>query len=146
MVCRARQLLLQECIGAGRVSAWPGVSGACCYPCCQKRWCFSSVGARNSLGRIRVTQKISGLLEMWRTSCSDLFWGRAEETRGDGRIRSTASLWAEETVRTALGRQAMAPVFSGDVKQFAVGLVDLILSRQGSLYFLVVSGLGSIML
>lgn len=73
---------------------------------------------------------------MWRTSCSDLLWGRAEETHGDGLmvmvIRSTASLRGEKRIRTALGRQAMAPVFSGDVKQFAAGLVDLILSRQGS--------------
>lgn len=94
----------------------------------------------------KVIQKISGLLETWRTSCSDLLWERAEEDGADGRIRSAASLRGEKRVRTALGRQAMAPVLSGDMKQFAAGLVGLILSRQRSWYLLVVSELGSFVL
>lgn len=49
IACRA-QWLLYECRGAGTASTW---AGACCYPCCQKGWWLSSVGARNSLERIR---------------------------------------------------------------------------------------------
>lgn len=87
---------------------------------------FESSGSKEQPGENkRVIQKISGLLEMWRTSCSDLLWERAEETRADGRTRSAASPQGEERVRTASGRQTIAPVFSEDAKQFAAGLVGL---------------------
>lgn len=76
---------------------------------------------------------------------SDLLWERAEETCADGRTGSAAFLRGEKKVRAALSREAMAPVFSGNAKQFAAGLVGLILSRQGSWYLLVVLGLGSFM-